>query len=86
VFALTRVILPVVLVLGCVLLIVIHGIRGLIVVCALVLISAVVRSRPFRLTESFLIRLTGSRRNAWTIVAITAIVAAIVVNVYQLAH
>jgi hypothetical protein len=63
-----------------------HGLRGLAVAGVFILLWAAKDTRAFRASETFLARLTGSRRSAWLTVAVIVIVAVVAVDVYGALH
>lgn len=63
-----------------------HGIRAVVFLMVLAVAITVPRTRAYRWTERQLVRLTGSRRRAYTGVAVTVIAVALAVNIYPLVH
>jgi hypothetical protein len=65
---------------------VVHGIRGLAVFAALLVVSALPKTRAWRFTEWLLVGVTGSRRRAAVLVMSLAIAALLAVNVVEFIH
>ena len=65
---------------------VVHGLRGLVVAGAIILAWAAKDTRAWKSTETFLVRLTGSRRRAGVTVLSVIIVVMVAFNVYQATH
>jgi hypothetical protein len=70
----------------CVTLIALHGVRGIVLVIAIMALATLPGTRAWRATERVLVRLTGSRRRAFVLIMATVICLVIAVNVYQYAH
>lgn len=67
-------------------LLLLHGTRGVLVLMAIVVATTLPRTRLFQAAERALVRLTGSRRRAAALAAITVIAALAVINIVQLMH
>jgi hypothetical protein len=63
-----------------------HGIRGLLVAGAVVLAWGAKDSPAWKISEAFLVRLTGSKRRAAVAVMGAVIVVMLAVDVYQATH
>ena len=63
-----------------------HGLRGLAVAGAVILVWTAKDTRVWQRTEAFLVRITGSRRRAGVTVLSVVIVVMIAFNVYQATH
>jgi hypothetical protein len=68
----------------CVWLIAAHGLRGLAVVAALAVLTALPQNRGFRLADRWLIRVTGSRRRALALLMAIAVTAIVGVGLLEL--
>jgi hypothetical protein len=78
---------PLLLVLGLVLaagLVALHGVRALAILAAVLLLMSLARSPYWQRVEEPLVRLTGSRRRALSLVGIVAVVGLLAVSLYQL--
>ena len=70
-----------------VVLVAVHGfIRGLVVLVALAVVTTVPRTQAWRVSEQWLVRVTGSRRRAALVVLLVVIGALAVVNFYNITH
>jgi hypothetical protein len=69
-----------------VVLIVAHGVRGIAVLVAILLVLVIPRSRSFGAIEDRLVRLTGSRRRAAALIGFIIIGSVAAFNVYQVLH
>jgi len=70
-----------------VVLVAVHGfIRGLVVLVALAVVTTVPRTQTWRVSERWLVRVTGSRRRAALVVLLVVIGALAVVNFYNIMH
>ena len=61
-----------------------HGVRGLLVVAAVVLIWSATQTRAWQVSERWLVQLTGSRTRALVLVVGITIVAMVAVNLLQI--
>lgn len=63
-----------------------HGIRGIAVVTALVVVYSLTRTRAWRSGESWMVRLTGSRKRAAAVVLGAIIALTVAVNLVTFIH
>lgn len=68
----------------CLWLVAAHGVRGILILVAVAAATTLPRTKPWRMAESWLVRLTGSRQRAAALVFGAVIAVAAAVNVYQL--
>lgn len=60
-----------------------HGVRGVVLVIAIMAVATLPQTRIWQVTERSLVRLTGTRRRAAVLVMAIVIGVTIAVNVYQ---
>jgi hypothetical protein len=60
-----------------------HGVRGIILVIAIMMAATLPQTRAWRVTEHALVRLTGTRRRAAVLLMAIVVGVLIAVNVYQ---
>jgi nitrate reductase NapE component len=61
-----------------------HGVRGLVFLMILALAATLPQTRAWKIAERPLVRITGSRARAATLVMAVTITALVAVNLYQL--
>lgn len=84
--ALIRLTLSIAILLVAALLIVTHGVRGVLLLAAGILLLTAPRTRGYQMIERRLVRLTGSRQRAFALVLAAAIAVVVAVNVYEFVH
>jgi hypothetical protein len=68
----------------CVAIVAAQGIRGIVLVVAIMLLATLPGTRAWKVSERALVRLTGSRRRAAVLVMAIVVGLTIAVNVYEL--
>ena len=66
----------------CVAIVAAHGLRGIVLVVAIMMVATLPGTRAWKVSERALVRLTGSRRRAAVLVMVVVICVTIAVDVY----